>query len=136
MHARASGAPECETPGVTVSAAQAAAFYRELAKHRSAWTIRDRVGYPAPLNAEGRRAQPFWSTRSRTERIIANVVAYRDFEPVEISLADFRRKWLPDLARDGLFAGLNWSGPRATGYDIEPETVMWRIDQLDVALER
>ena len=61
------------------------------------------------------------------------MAVYAGFEPVEITVADFRGKWLPGLARDGLFAGLSWSGPRATGYDVEPETVMWRIDQLDVA---
>lgn len=124
---------------MSVSAAQAAAFYRELAKRGSVWTIRDGDGYPAPLGYHGpqgdqpRRAQPFWSTRSRAEGIIANVAAYRNFEAVEIDVAAFRAKWLPDMAREGLFVGLNWSGPRETGYDVEPETVMWRIDQLDVA---
>jgi hypothetical protein len=94
------------------------------------WTIRDEGGYPAPLTHDGKRASPFWSTRSRVERVIANVPAYRGFEPIEVTLDEFRNRWLPALARDGFLVGLNWSGRRATGYDIEPETVMWRVDQL------
>ena len=88
------------------------------------WTVRDEAGYPAPENREGRRAQPFWSSRPRVERIIETVPAYSGFEPEEIPLADFMDEWLPDLERDGVLIGVNWSGPTATGYDVERET--WR----------
>ena len=33
---------------------------------------------------------------------------------------DVKSRWLPGIERDGLIAGLNWSGPRATGYDLTP----------------
>jgi hypothetical protein len=83
------------------------------------WTLRDERGFPAPATPEG-RAQPFWSSQSRVERILKSVEAYREFEPVEIKLTDFLERWLPALERDGLRVGVNWSGPRATGYDLEP----------------
>jgi len=105
---------------VTVSAAQADAFYRETLRDGLVWTVRDKGGYPAPLIDGERRVQPFWSSRSRVENTIARVSAYQGMEPVEIELAAWRERWLPGLQRDGLLVGLNWSGERATGYDIEP----------------
>lgn len=61
---------------------------------------------------------PFWSLRSRAERIVAAVPAYAGFEPTEIPLDVFRSRWLPGLERDGLRVGINWAGARATGYDV------------------
>lgn len=108
---------------MSVSAAQAASFYSEVVAHGSVWTIRDERGYPAPLGASGERVQPFWSLQSRAKRVIGTVPAYAGFESVEISLEEFRERWLPGLGRDGLLVGLNWSGKRATGYDVAPPDV-------------
>lgn len=105
------------------AASQAAAFYRQSVENDAVWTVRDEGGYPAPENREGRRAQPFWSSRTRVERIIETVPAYSGFEPEEIPLADFLDNWLPDLERDGLLIGVNWSGPSARGYDVEARDV-------------
>jgi Protein of unknown function (DUF2750) len=111
---------------VSVSATHADAFYRDVVSARLVWTLRDDNGYPAPLG-DGARAMPFWSSLARVERVIANVAAYRSFSPVEIELRAFRDRWLPGLERDGLKAGLNWSGERAVGYDIEPQEVASRL---------
>ena len=103
---------------MSTSAAQAAAFYDEALHGGSVWTIRDGAGYTAPLNPEGERAQPFWSLRSRAERVVAEVPAYAGFVVEELPLERFRERWLTGLERDGIRVGLNWSGTRATGYDI------------------
>ena len=108
---------------VTTSAAQSAAFFREAVREGSVWTVSDEGGYPAPLTSGGQRAQPFWSLRSRAERILTRVPAYAGFVPEEITLDVFRQKVLPDLERHGLLVGVNWSGPRATGYDMSPAEV-------------
>lgn len=110
------------------SASQAAAFYRDAAKSGTVWTLRDEGGYPAPKNREGIRAQPFWSSRTRVEKIIATVPAYASFEVEEIALDTFLAEWLPSLEDDDLRVGVNWSGPRATGYDIEPSSVGAALD--------
>jgi Protein of unknown function (DUF2750) len=102
---------------------QAWAFYREVAKTRVLWTVKDEDGFPAPLTSEGKRSQPFWSSRSRVERIIASVPAYAGFTPHELSWSEFESEWVPELTRDGTLVGLNWSGPRASGFDIEAERV-------------
>ena len=125
---------------VTNASSQAWAFYREVAAARIVWTIRDAGGYPAPMTASGQRAQPFWSSRSRAERIIKTVPAYAGFEPREIAWDDFCRKWAPGLAADGLLVGVNWSGKDATGYDLPPsrlvESVQACIDERPDAKAR
>lgn len=107
---------------MTVSAAHADAFYREVIEHATVWGVRDADGFPAPETPEG-RAMPFWSLRARAERIVASVPAYSGFEIVPLRLAEWRARWLPGLQRDRIRVGLNWSGDRATGFDIPAEDV-------------
>jgi len=102
-------------------------FYREVASTGSAWTIRDSAGFPAPKNSDGRRAQPFWSSRSRAERVIATVPAYAGFSVVEIAWKDLCERWLPGLTKDGILVGVNWTGSRATGYDIDAADVLANV---------
>jgi hypothetical protein len=108
---------------VSQAASQAAAFYRQSVENGAVWTVRDDDGYPAPKNSDGRRAQPFWSSRSRVERIIENVPAYAGFEPEEVPLDAFLAEWVPQLEAEDLLVGVNWSGPNAVGYDIPPGDV-------------
>lgn len=108
---------------MTVSAAQADAFYAEALQAATVWTVRDANGIPAPENSSGQRSMPFWSKQSRAEKVIATVGPYADFETQSIPLSEWRERWLPGLSKDGLLVGLNWSGERATGYDLLPGEV-------------
>jgi hypothetical protein len=110
------------------AASQAAAFYEEVARTREVWTIRDEGGFPAPLTQTGQRAQPFWSSLSRVETITKRVPAYAGFHAVKISWKEFRDEWLPDFAREGILIGVNWSGSKATGYEVEPESVRRNVE--------
>jgi hypothetical protein len=103
------------------------AFVREVAAQSRVWTLRDSGGIPTATGSNG-TAMPFWSSLSRVEQVIATVPAYSDFEPSELSWDRFRDRWLPGLERDGLLVGINWSGPRALGYDLEPQEVRTRIE--------
>ena len=67
---------------MTVGAAQADAFYREAVDHGCVWTIRDEGGLPAPMTDSGQRAMPFWSLRSRAQRVVETVPAYAGFAVV------------------------------------------------------
>lgn len=107
---------------MSAGAVQADAFYGEVVEHATVWGIRDADGFPAPATAEG-RAMPFWSLKSRAERIVANVPAYAGFEVVSMPLGEWRSRWLPGLRRDGIRVGLNWSGANATGFDLLAEDV-------------
>ena len=106
------------------SASQAAAFRREVAEHGQAWTIEDDGGIPAPENSEGRRAMPFWSSEARARRAIATQEGWEACRPRAISVDDLVSDWLPDLDEDGLLVGVNWTGERMTGYDVEPQDVL------------
>jgi len=111
---------------VSQAASQAAMFYREVAREGRVWSLRDTGGIPAPQGDAG-RSMPFWSSRRRVETIINNVEAYTGFEPFDIPLVEFLQAWLPGLERDGLKVGVNWSGARAVGYDVDPTTVALAI---------
>jgi len=112
---------------VTTVAAQAAAFYREVAERGSLWTIRDAAGYPQPKRNDGVRVQPFWSLRSRAEQAVATVPAYAGFDVVELPWDAFEARWVPGLRRDGVLVGVNWSGPFATGYDVSAEDLVKNV---------
>jgi hypothetical protein len=108
----------------------AADFYKQVAVTGALWTLRDSGGFPAPANQEGRRAQPFWSSLSRVSLIIQNTLAYKGFEPVEISWQAFKEKWAPGLTKDGVLVGVNWSGINARGYDLAPSQVVANVEAL------
>lgn len=105
---------------MSASAAQAAAFYREAMREGAVWGVRDETGFAAPLNGDGVRAMPFWSLRSRAEKVIQNVPAYAGFTVAKIPLTEWRERWLPGMIDDGLLVGINWSGERAIGHDVQP----------------
>lgn len=84
---------------VSSSAAQAHAFYADVLDRGEVWAIRDGNGYPAP-EADGGRVMPFWSSRARAQRIIDTVEAYRGFQPVALTLQEWRSRWIPGLLAD------------------------------------
>lgn len=110
------------------AAAHAHAFYRQVAKDRKVWTVRDEGGYPAPKTRTGVRAQPFWSSLSRVKKIIATVPAYAGFTPEEFSWEEFRDRWLVEIKNDKQLVGVNWSGAHASGYDIDSDFVQRAVE--------
>lgn len=119
--------------GVSQAASQAAAFKRDVVSNGVVWTIEDDGGIPAPKRRDGRRSMPFWSSRSRVERIVSQVEAYAGMRPRMLTLDEFETRWLPDLERDGFLCGLNWSGDRAVGVDLEPSSVQTALTALKAA---
>ncbi|GEA86635.1 DUF2750 domain-containing protein [Cellulomonas cellasea] len=105
------------------SAAHAAAFYRDALALGSVWGVADSGGLPTVTPVDGTPAMPFWSTRGRAARVLAAASTFAGFEPVESPLGEWRTRWLPGLAGDGIHVGLNWSGPHAQGYDLPPADV-------------
>lgn len=108
------------------AAAQASAFYEEVAHHLTVWGIRDAGGVPAPMTPSG-RAMPFWSSRERAVRA-TETAAYRGFEVFELSWDVFADRWLTGIERDGLRVGVNWTGDRQTGYDLTPVEVRRNVE--------
>jgi hypothetical protein len=114
---------------VTQAAAQAAQFFDEVSRTATVWMVRGPAGLPTVKTPQG-PAVPFWSSRARAAAIVAALPAYRGFEPAEISWTDFRDRWLPDLSREGLRIGVNWTGANAIGYDFEGAVVRQRIEAV------
>lgn len=112
---------------MSFASAHAAVLYQEVAKSRRLWTVRDEGGFPAPLNGEGKRAQPFWSSKSRVEKVIAAIPAYAGFEPFVLELDTFIEQWVPGLTKDDILVGVNWTGSSATGFDVAPAQVVENI---------
>jgi hypothetical protein len=108
---------------MSVSGVAVEAFRREVPALGQVWTVRDGDGYPAPVSQHGQRAMPFWSSRFRAQRVVDRVPAYQGFEVVPIAFQEWLHRWLPDLERDGLLVGINWSGERASGFELAPTDV-------------
>ena len=112
---------------MSVAAAHAAAFFEEVRENQLVWSVRDAAGFPTSTNPSGEVAMPFWSLESRAQAVIASMAAYSGFVPHRIALQEFSSRWLDGLERDGVRVGLNWSGDRATGYDLHPAEVRARL---------
>lgn len=116
---------------MSISGAHADAFVDEVHRSGEVWALRDKNGFPAPVNADGVRSMPFWSLATRARKIQSTVSDYDGFEIASIPLFEWRSRWLPGLERDGLLVGLNWSGMRATGYDVLPSDAMSSLSARD-----
>ncbi|MHB8062703.1 MAG: DUF2750 domain-containing protein [Ruminiclostridium sp.] len=103
-------------------------FIKEIVRNKRIWTICDNNGFPAPINNDGDRVMPFWSSSNRANKVIINVSAYSKFRIHEISLEDFKIRWLVGMEKDKLRAGINWFGSRATGFDVEPNSLLKSIE--------
>ncbi|MEU3795572.1 DUF2750 domain-containing protein [Streptomyces fructofermentans] len=97
---------------VSTSGAQAAAFFREIARTRTVWWVRDDDGSPTPLSSSGQPAFPYWSSENRARR--AAQLWGPPFRAVSMPLDQWRSSALPDLAAADIRVGINWSGQRLT----------------------
>ena len=99
------------------AASQAAAFYREVVALGRVFTVLEAGNFIVfPLGQI--EVVPFWSSRSRVERIQKEHPKYRAFTCDEISFQKFLQETLADLERESIHVGVNWSGRRLTGYDL------------------
>jgi len=107
------------------SGSQAAAFFREVARHRTVWYVRDDQGSPAPTTSSGKRAMPHWSSRARAQR--AADIWGTELRVASVSLDTWRNVGLPELADDDCRVGINWTGPRLVGWDFTVAEVLNRL---------
>lgn len=78
-----------------------------------------------PSSDSGEPAFPYWSTQARAER--AARIWGPGFRVVSMPLDHWREMALPDLAKDNLRVGINWSGPNLTGWDLTVAEVLNRL---------
>lgn len=99
------------------AASQASAFYEQVARSGSVFTLLD-DGHFLVFPIGKIEVVPFWSTRSRVEIVQKNHPKYRAWDCDQSGLDVFLERTLPDLEREGIHVGVNWSGARLTGYDL------------------
>ncbi|WP_203702804.1 DUF2750 domain-containing protein [Asanoa iriomotensis] len=68
---------------------------------------------------------PYWSSEARAQR--AAGIWGGDLRAVSTTLEPWRDEHLPRLAREGCRVGINWTGPRLTGWDFTVPEVLNRI---------
>jgi hypothetical protein len=113
---------------LTTSAAHAAAFRREVPAAGEVWTVLEEGSYIAPHKRDGQRTMPFWSRQSRAHKVVSQVAAFQGLTIVAIPLEEWLGDLLPWLAEQDVLVGVNWSGARATGYDLTvPKVLGWFI---------
>jgi hypothetical protein len=102
---------------MSVAAAQAAEFYRKVVETGAVFTFThdDEL---LVFSIHDREVIPFWSSRSRLENIQSTHLKYKSYSISEVSLQEFLTENLPLLEAEGISIGVNWSGPRLTGYDL------------------
>ena len=102
---------------MSVAAANARKFYEQVVAERRVFTFVDDGSYLV-FKIGGAEVIPFWSHRSHLDSVQEFDPKFLSYEPDEISLEDFLAKTLPQLDREKIRVGVNWSGSRLTGYDL------------------
>ena len=99
------------------AASQATDFYEKAAKHGKVYTITDADSFLVFL-INGKEVVPFWTSRSRIEKVKVNHPKYVKYVIDEIRLEKFLEKTLEQFEEEKIHIGLNWSGARLIGYDV------------------
>ena len=101
---------------MSVAALQYDKFCSEVAVKQRTYTFTSDDGllvYPV----SGTEVIPFWSSKSRLERIALAHEKYQKYEITEYSLGKFF-ELLSRFEADGIHVGVNWAGARLTGYNV------------------
>jgi hypothetical protein len=107
---------------VTLAAAHYDKFKEQIVAEGVVFTFVESYEYLV-LQVDGHEVIPFWSSRSRMEKVQAEHPKYRGFDIKEMHLTEFV-DWLPKLGEGGIRIGTNWSGKRLTGYDVEAKDLL------------
>lgn len=101
---------------MSIAAAQYDQFQAQVADGERVFTFTD-DGELLVYPVRSGETVPFWSSRSRLERIQHQFPKYRQWEITELALAEFWSR-LDQLEREQLQVGINWSGKNLTGYNV------------------
>jgi hypothetical protein len=112
---------------MSVAATQASMFYEEIVKGSTVYTFFDQGDYLVYPVSNG-EVVPFWSSKSRLEKIQATLPKYSGYEIGSESLESFVSNTVPYLEDNKILFGINWSGDRLQGYNLEAEELRKNID--------
>jgi hypothetical protein len=90
-------------------------FCREVEEADSVWALRRDEGAVRLLDDDDSQVMPLWSTRERVVSFMANRDDFVGCFPLEIPLHLLLQVWLPDLGRNKINIGVNWTGKTKFG---------------------
>ena len=102
---------------MSIAALQYDKFKEQAVREGHVFTFTAKGEYPV-FKIAGSEAIPFWSSRSRLEKIQRGYPKYKRYEIKEMSLSAFL-EWIPELDKGEVRIGANWSGKTLKGYDVE-----------------
>jgi len=111
---------------MSTAALRANAFYVQVAKDRAVFSFSDEDSMLV-FRIGNQDVRPFWSSRSRIEKVQAEHPKYAAFIIDEVPLDRFLQRTLQLLDEGKIHIGVNWSGARLTGYDISPKDLRRNI---------
>ena len=111
---------------------QAYRFYEDVSKNRALWIAERADGTALEFDVKDNRVSfPLWSSRSRIARLKKlNPKLLREFEPREISWADFKKTLVPILIEKDRLVGVNLSGKNISGFDMSVDSVIRQVEAL------
>jgi hypothetical protein len=103
-------------------------FCKDIAKSNLFWTMQFEDGsFLKWYNDDESEILPLWSTESRVKKAIKVEPEFKGATPVSITLEIFISEWLPDLDKNSIAIGPNWSGENLTGTSFEANELIDRI---------
>jgi NADPH:quinone reductase-like Zn-dependent oxidoreductase len=105
------------TRAMSISAAQASKFYEQVVRDGKVFTLEDPEGFLV-FPIRDLEVIPFWSSRSRVEKIQSTMPEYACYSIHEKPFNEFYEQTLPWLEEHRIHVGVNWSGERLSGYDV------------------
>ena len=102
---------------MSTAAIHTSKFYEQAVSDGKVFTFDDGDGYLV-FPMDGAEVVPFWSSRTRLEKIKKDHPKHSRREITEETLTVFMTDTLPFLEKEGIRVGVNWSGQRLTGFNV------------------
>jgi hypothetical protein len=109
------------------ASSNASDFYKTVAENKMIYTLLSDGCYLVfPIN--GIETVPFWSSKSRMEKIQKLHSQYQEYDVDETDLESFMNKSLPDLQDEKIHFGINWSGKKLSGYNLTADELRANLE--------
>lgn len=111
---------------MSISAFQYAQFVKQVLSSQKVFSFTEGNEYLV-FQMGDKEVIPFWSSRTRLETIQKTHPKYQKYAIAEMDFKKFY-EWLPELAEEKLFIGVNWIGNKLIAYDYDPRQLKQSLD--------
>lgn len=110
--------------------AQANKFYEEVSENKSLWFAQNENGIALEFDLKsGKVSFPLWSSESRILKLKKmNPELLESYTPRQISWASFKEVLVPILQKKERLVGVNLSGQKISGFDMEVDAVIRQVE--------